>query len=708
MYILLAVFFLMVGGLEAVLIRIQLASPNNSFLSPQLFNQLFTMHGTTMVFLVGMPVFTGFSNYLVPLMIGAKDVAFPRLNAMSFWMLPFGAFLLYFSFFTGSAPSAGWFSYAPLSTKPYSLGPGIDYWIVGLIVMGIGSIAGAINIVATVLCLRAPGMSLQRVPLFVWIMLMQAMLIVVTIPPLNSALALLCIDRWLEAAFFEPVRGGSALLWQHFFWIFGHPEVYVFALPAFAMISEVIPVFSRKPIYGYSFVAGSSTVILLLSYGVWAHHMFTVGLGVGANIFFAAMTMLIALPTGVKIFNWTATMWGGSIQFTTAMLFAIAFLIQFVIGGLTGVMFAAVPIDWQVSDTYFVVAHFHYVLIGGVIFAVFAATYYWFPKITGRMLDERLGKWHFWLWVIGFNGTFMVQHFLGVMGMPRRVYTYADNPGWALLNGISSASVPFMVVGTLVLFWNIAKSLLRGQAAGNNPWDAFTLEWTTTSPPPAYNFESLPEIKSRRPVWDLENPELADWKFSKTPNDHGRRPDRAKVCAWTFVISEAVFFILLLVTYVVFNARQGGDGPSASTALNVQRTGVFSLFLLGSSLTFWMSERNLRAGKHQAFLKWLGATILLGIVFLCGQGWEYAGLLSGDIDIHTNLFASTFFTVTGFHGLHVTGGLVALSIMFFLGRNNYLTSAQAKPFGAIGIYWHFVDVVWILVFAIIYLRFLQV
>lgn len=707
MYILLAVFFLVVGGIEATLIRIQLATPNNTFLSPQLFNQLFTMHGTTMVFLVGMPIFTGFSNYLVPLMIGAKDVAFPRLNAMSFWMLPFGAFLLYFSFFTGSAPNAGWFSYVPLSTKPYSLGPGIDYWLLGLIVMGIGSIAGAINIIATVLCLRAPGMSLQRVPLFVWIMLMQAMLIVITIPPLNSALALLCIDRWLEAAFFEPVRGGSALLWQHFFWVFGHPEVYVFALPAFAMISEVIPVFSRKPIYGYAFVAGSSTVILLLSYGVWAHHMFAVGLGVGANIFFAGMTMLIALPTGVKIFNWTATMWGGTLQFTTAMLFAIAFLIQFVIGGLTGVMFAAVPIDWQVTDTYFVVAHFHYVLIGGVIFAVFAATYYWFPKITGRMLDERLGKWQFWLWVVGFNGTFMVQHFLGVMGMPRRVYTYADNPGWALLNGISSVSVIFMVVGTLVLVWNIVASLLHGQIAGKNPWGAFTLEWSTESPPPEYNFESLPEIKSRRPVWDAEHPELADWTSSKTPKDRGWRPDRAKVCAWAFVISEAVFFMLLLVTYVVFNTRQAADGPSSATALNVPRTGVFTLFLLSSSFTFWLSERNLRAGKHTVFLQWLGVTILLGIIFLCGQAWEYAGLLTSDIDIHRNLFASTFFTVTGFHGLHVTGGLIALAIMYALGRKNSLDTSHAKPYGAIGVYWHFVDVVWIFVFAIIYLRFYQ-
>ncbi|TWT35402.1 cytochrome c oxidase subunit 1 [Posidoniimonas corsicana] len=704
LYILLAVFFLVVGGIEAILIRIQLATPNNMFLSPQTFNQMFTMHGTTMVFLVGMPVFTGFSNYLTPLMIGARDVAFPRLNAMSFWMLPFGGFLLYFSFLTGSAPDAGWFSYAPLSTKPYSLGPGVDYWIVGLVVMGIGSVAGAINIIATVLCLRAPGMSLQRVPLFVWIMLMQAMLIVVTIPPLNSALALLCVDRWLGAAFFEPARGGSALLWQHFFWIFGHPEVYVFALPAFAMISEVIPVFSRKPIYGYAFVAGSSTVILLLSYGVWAHHMFAVGLGSSANIFFSAMTMLIALPTGVKIFNWTATMWGGAIRLTTAMLFAIAFLIQFVIGGLTGVMFAAVPIDWQMTDTYFVVAHFHYVLIGGIVFAIFAATYYWFPKITGRMLDERLGRWQFWLWLVGFNGTFMVQHFLGAMGMPRRVYTYADHPGWALLNGISSASVVFMAAGTLVLVWNVVRSLRLGPPAGDNPWDAFTLEWSTASPPPEENFVGpLPEIQSRRPVWDQQHPEHADWKSDPTPPDRGARPNRAAVCVWAFVASEAVFFVMLLVAYVVFNSGEQQDGPTAQSVLNVPRTATFSVFLLASSVTFWLSERALRAGRQAEFTKWLTATIALGIVFLCGQAWEYAGLLSGGVNVASNLFASTFFTVTGFHALHVAAGLVALGIMCALDRGGHVRQPQSGPYSAIGVYWHFVDVVWVLVFAIIYL-----
>ncbi|QDT64946.1 cytochrome c oxidase subunit I [Calycomorphotria hydatis] len=708
LYILLAVVFLVIGGFEAVLIRIQLAVPNNNFLSPQFFNQLFTMHGTTMVFLVGMPIFTGFANYLIPLMIGAKDVAFPRLNALSFWMLPFGGFLLYYSFLTGSAPDAGWFSYAPLSTKPYSSLPGIDYWILGVAVMGIGSIAGAINIAATVICCRAEGMSLQRVPLFVWIMLMQAILIVITIPPLNSALAMLLIDRWLEAAFFEPARGGSAVLWQHFFWMFGHPEVYVFALPAFAMISEVIPVFSRKPIYGYAFVAGSSSVIVLLSYTVWAHHMFAVGLGMGANIFFAAATLLIALPTGIKVFNWTATLWGGSIHFTTAMLFAIAFLIQFVVGGLTGIMFATVPVDWQLTDTYFVVAHFHYVLIGGIIFAVFAATYYWFPKMTGRMLDERLGKCQFWLWVIGFNGTFGVQHLLGIMGMPRRVYTYDDNPGWELLNGISSISVIFMVAGTIVLVWNVLVSLLNGKAAGSNPWGAFTLEWATTSPPPVENFESLPEIKSRRPVWDITHPELADWKTSPTPEDDGRRIDIAKTAAWLFILSEAIFFILLLIAYVVFNTRSDESaGPTSANSLNVLRTAFFSVFLLSSSVTFWFAERELVRNNGRKFRLLLGTTILLGVIFLFGQAIEYTGLIMDGITIDRNLFASTFFTVTGFHGLHVTAGLIALAIMWAMSHNNYLTAARANAFSAIGIYWHFVDAVWIAVFSIVYLGFLQ-
>ncbi|MEM7144711.1 MAG: cytochrome c oxidase subunit I [Verrucomicrobiota bacterium] len=706
MYILTAVFFLVIGGCEALLMRIQLAFPENDFISPAFFNQMFTMHGTTMVFLVGMPVLIGFANYFVPLQIGAKDVAFPRLNAMSFWMLPFGGFLLYYSFMTSTAPDAGWFSYAPLSTKPYTSLGGVDYWILALLVMGIGSVAGAINMAVTVLCLRAPGMSLQRVPLFTWMAFITALLTILALPALNSALAMLFIDRWLGAAFFEPARGGSALLWQHFFWIFGHPEVYILVLPAFGMISEVIPVFSRKPIYGYSFVAGSTVVIFLLSYGVWAHHMFAVGLGMFADIFFAIGTLLIALPTGVKVFNWTATMWGGSIQLKVSMLFAIAFLIEFVLGGLTGVMFAAVPVDWQLTDTYFVVGHFHFVLIGGTVFGLFAATYYWFPKMTGRMLSEGLGKLQFVLWVVGFNLTFMLHHFLGVMGMPRRVYTYSDEPGWALLNGLSSLGAVLMALGTLVFVWNLWISKRKGKVAGNNPWGGFTLEWATTSPPPVENFTELPEIKSRRPVWDRDHPELADWKSAKTPEDKGWRPFKGKMAISAFVASEVVFFVLLLVSFVVFNSgdRGGLDGPSP---LNVPRTGVFTFILLASSVTFWFAERALRGGNQGGFLRWLLITIVLGLVFLGGQAIEYAGLIQSGITIHSNLFASTFFTVTGFHGFHVFGGIVALTILFILGRKGDLTQKRSKVFSAAGIYWHFVDVVWIFVFAIIYLRVLQ-
>jgi cytochrome c oxidase subunit 1/cytochrome c oxidase subunit I+III len=705
LYISTALVFLGIGGLEALLIRVQLLFPNNTFLSPGLFNQMFTMHGTTMVFLVGMPVLIGFQNYFVPLMIGARDVAFPRLNAMSYWLLPFGGILLYFSFMTGQAPDAGWFSYAPLSTKPYNLMPAQDYWIIGLICLGIGSVAAAINIFVTVLQCRAPGMSLQRVPLFVWMSLMTAILTILALPALNAALAMLMIDRLLGAAFFEPARGGSALLWQHYFWVFGHPEVYILILPAFGMISEVIPVFSRKPIYGYAFVAGSSAVIVLLSYGVWAHHMFAVGLGMGADMFFAVGTLLIALPTGLKIFNWTATMWGGSIRLTTSMMFAVAFLLEFVIGGLTGVMFAAVPIDWQLTDTYFVVGHFHYVLIGGTVFGVFSATYYWFPKMTGRMLSERLGKWQLWLWVFGLNATFLSQHVLGVMGMPRRVYTYAE-PGWMALNAIAGAGAVAMAAGTLVLLLNVWVSLRKGERSGDNPWGGFTLEWATTSPPPPENFDVIPRVESRRPVWDLDHPDSADSKFEKTPEDNGWRPDKSVTSVWAFVASEAMFFLLLLVSYVVFNTDQTGDIRSASV-LDVTRTGLFSIALLGSSFTLWRAESLLKAGRIPQFRRWLMLTIVLGSIFIGGQAIEYYGLISSDVTIDDNLFTATFFTVTGFHGLHVIVGLIALSILLGLAVKQDRNVLSGTALKAVGVYWHFVDVVWIAVFCIIYLRFLQ-
>ena len=519
MYLLGAFVFFLVGGVLALLMRIQLAVPNNHFLSPQVYNQVFTMHGTTMIFLVVVPLLVGFATYMVPLMIGARDMAFPRLNALSFWVQIFGGLMLYFSFATsginGGAPAVGWFAYAPLSETAYSYGPGVNYWILGLLGIGVGTLTAGINLMATIISMRAPGMSIRRLPLFVWMTLITGFLIVVVMPILNAGLVMLLADRLLNAHFFRADTGGSAVLWQHVFWAFGHPEVYIMVLPAFGIISEVIPVFSGKPIYGYDFVAASTLAIAFLSLTVWAHHMFAVGLGHPFDLFFAICSMAIAVPTGIKIFNWTATMYQGRVRFTTAMLFAVSFLVMFTIGGLSGIAFAVVPIDWQLTDSYFVVAHFHYVLFGGTALAVFAGVYYWFPKITGRMLDERWGKVNFWLTFIGFNLTFMIQHVLGMFGMPRRVFTYPPLPGWEAMNMISTIGAFVLAIAVLVLIFNIAISLRSGKIAGNNPWDAWTLEWATTSPPPPENFTRVPPIRGRRPLWDLAHPDRTDEMLAK-------------------------------------------------------------------------------------------------------------------------------------------------------------------------------------------------
>jgi cytochrome c oxidase subunit I len=514
LYLLGATVFFVIAGILALLMRIQLAIPNNHFLSPETYNQFFTMHGTTMIFLVVVPMLIGFATYMVPLMIGARDMAFPRLNALSFWSQIFGGVMLYFSFATsginGGAPAVGWFAYAPLSEATYSYGPGVNYWILGLLGIGVGTLTAGINLMATALCMRAPGMTIRRLPLFVWMTLVTGLLIILVIPVLNAGLVMLLADRILNAHFFRPDTGGSAVLWQHVFWAFGHPEVYIMVLPAFGIISEVIPVFSGKPIYGYEFVAASTLAIAFLSLTVWAHHMFAVGLGHTFDLFFAICSMAIAVPTGIKIFNWTATMYHGRVRFTTAMLFAISFLLLFTIGGLSGVAFAVVPIDWQLTDSYFVVAHFHYVLFGGTAFAMFAGAYYWFPKMSGRMLDERWGRVHFWLTFIGFNLTFMIQHVLGMFGMPRRVFTYPPLPGWEAMNMISTVGAFVLALGVLVFIIDIVISLRSGEIAGDNPWNAWTLEWATTSPPPPENFLRVPPIRGRRPLWDLAHPDRTD------------------------------------------------------------------------------------------------------------------------------------------------------------------------------------------------------
>ncbi len=510
LYLLTALVFFVLGGIEALLIRIQLAVPNNHFLSPDVYNQVYTMHGTTMIFLVAMPALFGLVNYILPLQIGARDMAFPRLNAFSFWLLPFGGILLHFSVLAGGAPNVGWFAYAPLSERPYASQAGVDYWAAALVVLGIGSVATAINIIATVLCSRAEGMTLRRVPLFVWINFVNAFIVIAALPVLNAGLVMLMIDRLLNAHFFLPIEGGSPVMWQHVFWAFGHPEVYILALPAFGILSEIIPVFSRKPIFGYEFVAGSSVVIAILSLGVWAHHMFTTGLGRPADLFFGIASMLIAIPTGVKVLNWTATMIGGRIRFQTPMLFCIAAVVQFVPAGLTGISHAMPALDWQTKNSYYLVAHLHFVAVGMIVFAILGAIQYWFPKMSGRMLSESLGKWSFWLMVIGFNMTFIIQHFLGLIGMGRRVYTYPDLPNYTWMNMLSSAGAIFMTVAALILVYNVIVSLLWGEEAGDNPWDAWTLEWASTSPPPPENFHRLPRLLSRRPLWDLANPDRPD------------------------------------------------------------------------------------------------------------------------------------------------------------------------------------------------------
>jgi len=520
MYIVTALVFLVIAGIMAGVIRLQLAFPNGHIVDPDTYNRLFTMHGTTMVFLVGMPMVAGFSNYLVPLMIGARDMAFPRLNAFGFWIFLFGGCLLYFSYIgggglngAGSAPDVGWFAYSPLTAKAFSRGASTDYWILGILVSGIGSIASALNVIVTCISMRCPGMTMSKMPMFVWVMLIDSWLIVIALPPLSAAQIMLLIDRFLGGTFFNTQAGGSAVLWQHFFWIFGHPEVYILIFPAFAMLSEIIPVFSRKPIFGKPAMVGAVVAIGFISLGVWAHHMFAVGMSSWSNTFFTASTMLVGIPTGIKIFNWTATMYGGKLRFETPMLFCIAFLLQFLVAGLTGIMLSVAPFDWQLHDSYFVIGHFHFTLVAGLVFGIFAGIYYWFPKATGRMMNEKLGKLHFWLFVLGVNVTFIPMHFLGFLGMPRRIYTYAPNRGWENLNLITSFGVVIQMIAVAIFVYNVLHSVLKGVKAGDDPWDAWTLEWATSSPPPEYNFEKVPVVRSGRPLWDLKHPEDPDWRF---------------------------------------------------------------------------------------------------------------------------------------------------------------------------------------------------
>ncbi|HEX5479961.1 MAG TPA: cytochrome c oxidase subunit I [Dehalococcoidia bacterium] len=522
-YMVTAAILLGEGGLDGIVMRTQLAIPNSRVVSPDHFDQMFSLHGTVLIFFFATPmVVGGFGNYLVPLMLGTRDLAFPRLNAFSYWVYLFSAAFIYASFFVGGAPNAGWFAYPPLSSQPFTPGLNMDFWAIAIFFLGISTTATAMNFIVTIFRMRAPGMSINRMPLFIWGILATSFAIIFALPPLTLATGMLEFDRQFGTKFFDPNAGGNVLLWQHLFWIFGHPEVYILFIPAIGIVSTIIPTFVRTRVVGYVFLVLATVGIAFISFGVWVHHMFATGLDVVALSFFGAAGMSITIPSGLQIFSWIATIWKGEkIIWSTSFMFIVGFLVLIVMGGFTGVMVSLVPLDWQVTDSYFIVAHLHYVLVGGVVFPIFGGFYYWIPKFTGRMMNEKLGQLNFWLFFIGFNVSFFPMHILGLLGMQRRIFTYPTDAGWMGLNLTSTIGAYIMGLGALVFIWNFAQSMIVGELAGDNPWEAGTLEWATTSPPEPYNFREIPVVRSADPLWD--DPPREGWdERLREPAGHQR------------------------------------------------------------------------------------------------------------------------------------------------------------------------------------------
>ena len=765
-----AFFFFLIGGIEALIIRLQLAQPNANVVSAETFNALFTMHGTTMVFLAVMPFSAAFFNYMIPLMIGARDVAFPRLNALSFWIFFFGGIFLNASFLVGAPPDAGWFGYANLTSRQFSPGMNTDFWVLGLQVLGASSVIAGVNFIVTILNMRAPGMTLMRMPVFVWMSLVVQFLIVLAFPPITVGLIYLMFDRFFGTHFYDVAAGGDLHLWQHLFWIFGHPEVYILILPAFGIVSEVLPTFARKPLFGAPVVIYSGVLIGFFGFGVWSHHMFAAGMGPVADAAFAIGTMLIAIPTGVKIFNWLATLWGGSIRGSTAMHFAIGLIATFTIGGLSGVMHASPPVDLQQTDTYFVVAHFHYVLIGGSLLGLFAGAYYWWPKITGRLLDESLGRVNFWVFFVGFNLTFFPQHYLGAIGMPRRIYTYQPGMGWEFWNLVSTIGAFGIAVGVLVFMVNAARSLWRGTPAPADPWDGRTLEWRIPSPPPVHNFDEIPPVYSRDTFWrekygrigaatpggpaptvapaahehGIHLPSPSYWPIVSAAGmaigaagalihlgvviaggviavvglfaialEHHRNPahehqtgalgiDHRKLAMWVFLGSECLFFGTLISVYLAYRGRSVA-GPTPDEILNIPITTISSFDLLMSSLLMVLALAAVQRGDRRQARLWLFGTAFFGLIFLGFQVYEFASFVHEGLTLQTSLFGSTFFVATGFHGAHVTIGVAWLLTLWILDMRGRLDVRDSVKVEVAGLYWHFVDVVWIVIFTVVYL-----
>jgi cytochrome c oxidase subunit 1 len=761
--------FFLLGGIEALLIRLQLAVPENTVVSAHTYNALFTMHGTTMIFLAIMPFNAMFFNFMVPLLIGARDVAFPRLNALSYWIFLAGGLLLNASLLTGTPPDVGWFGYANLTTLHYSPGVNVDFWIFALQILGVSSVMSAINFIVTTLNMRAPGMSMMRMPVFVWMALVVQFLIALAFPPITVGLIFLMFDRLFGTHFYDVAAGADLHLWQHLFWIFGHPEVYILILPAFGIVSEVLPTFSRKPLFGAPVMIYSGVLIGFFGFGVWSHHMFAAGMGPVADSAFSIATMLIAIPTGVKIFNWLATLWGGSIRTTTALHFAVGLVGLFTIGGLSGVMHASPPVDLQQTDSYFVVAHLHYVLIGGSLFGIFAGIYYWWPKMTGRLLGEGLGRLNFWLMFLGFNLAFFPQHYLGALGMPRRIYTYPPDMGWNGGNLASTIGAFGIGLAVLVFMINAWRSLRRGAPAPADPWDGRTLEWRTSSPPPAHDFDVIPPIYGRDSFWRekygprrgptpgaesteraagahgaVHMPSPSHWPLLIALGmliaavgglthvalvvigilwaiyaivgltlEHHRTPEHAeqmgvlaldhrKMAMWVFLGSECFFFGTLIATYLAYKGRSV-VGPAPHEIFNIPVTSLSTFDLLMSSLLMVLALAAVQRGDRRHARLWLFGTAFFGLIFLGFQAYEFTEFVHRGFTVQRNLFGSTFFILTGLHGTHVAIGVFWLLSLWVLALRGRLAAVDAIKVEIAGLYWHFVDVVWIAIFTLVYL-----
>jgi len=760
--------FFLLGGIEALVIRLQLAVPDNSLVSAHAYNELFTMHGTTMVFLAIMPFNAMFFNYMVPLLIGARDVAFPRLNALSYWIFLAGGLLLNASWLAGAAPDVGWFGYANLTSKHYALGLGVDFWIFSLQILGVSSVIAAVNFIVTILNMRAPGMTMMRMPVFVWMTLVVQFLIALAFPPITVGLIFLMFDRFFGTHFYDVAAGADLHLWQHLFWIFGHPEVYILILPAFGIVSEVLPTFARKPLFGAAVVIYSGVLIGFFGFGVWSHHMFAAGMGPVADSAFSIATMLIAIPTGVKIFNWLATLWGGTIRTTTALHFALGLVGLFTIGGLSGVMHASPPVDLQQTDSYFVVAHLHYVLIGGSLFGIFAGIYYWWPKMTGRLLGEGLGRLNFWIMFAGFNLAFFPQHYLGAIGMPRRIYTYRPDLGWNAANFASTIGAFGIGLAVLVFMVNAWRSLRHGAPAPADPWDGRTLEWRTSSPPPAHDFDTIPPVVSRDAFWrekygllrstargagpggstshhaaihlpapshwplmialglllaavgGLSHVSLVAtgvlwtiWAAVRFALEHHRAPahadqsgvlglDHRKMAMWVFLGSECFFFGTLIATFLAYKGRSV-VGPQPHEIFNIPLTSLSTFDLLMSSLLMVLALAAVQRGDRRQARLWLAGTAFFGLIFLGFQAYEFTSFVHEGFTLQQNLFGSTFFLLTGLHGTHVAIGVFWLLALWVLDLRGRLGAVDAVKVEIAGLYWHFVDVVWIAIFTLVYL-----